>query len=141
MATPGGLADLPIEVDTDPVHCSADSGLTDMEFVDLYALNRVPVPLLTCVLCVSRVQELRSIESKITKYKWENGRRYHAYREGRECSQYAIWEKEANVLFALRSLVVYPIPNDEVRNSLALDATPLNWRLTSGSSKRITGWT
>ncbi|KAI9766458.1 MAG: hypothetical protein M1840_006565 [Geoglossum simile] len=75
MATSEGEANLSIEVDTDHVDGSADSGLTDMEFVNL-------------------AQDLRSIESKITKYKWENGRRYHAYREG-----------------------LYPIPNDEQENN------------------------
>ncbi|KAH0565025.1 hypothetical protein GP486_001577 [Trichoglossum hirsutum] len=57
--------DILIEVDHDPPQCSADSGLTDMEFVEFML-----------------VEELRSIETRITQYKWENGRRYHAYREG-----------------------------------------------------------
>ncbi|KAI9855987.1 MAG: hypothetical protein M1813_009312 [Trichoglossum hirsutum] len=64
-------ANLLIEVDRDVPQSTADSGLTDME-----------------------AQELRSIETRITQYKWENGRRYHAYREGH-----------------------YPMPNDEMENN------------------------
>ena len=53
MATSEGDVNLPIEVDCNASDSSADSGLTDMEFVDLYALGHLAVPLLICYPCVS----------------------------------------------------------------------------------------
>lgn len=40
-------ANLLIEVDRDVPQSTADSGLTDMEFVDLYTANQLGMPLLT----------------------------------------------------------------------------------------------
>ncbi|KAI9778887.1 MAG: hypothetical protein M1839_007850 [Geoglossum umbratile] len=119
MSTSEGDADLSIEVDVDASYSSVDSGLTDMEFVDLYALKEFTVPLLTYSPCASLGSE--SCDRLNRRSRNTNGRTVAGIMPTGKvvsCSLAMLHmrDKEANVLFAWRSSAVYPIPNDEEEN-------------------------